>query len=99
MAVFRTMPLLARLATTGALATIIGGFLSGYQWGHAAESRPAAHTIPASREMMQLLRDEHELVANMVKAQLASEQARQGVGPGRDRKATVIGPYQRIAAR
>jgi len=98
MAVFRTMPLLARLATTGALATIIGGFLSGYQWSHAAESRPA-HAIPASREMMQLLRDEHDLVANMVKEQLASEPARQGVGPGSDRKATVTGPYQRIAAR
>jgi len=94
------MPLLARLATTGALATVIGAFLSGYQWGRAGESR-AALVVPASREMMQLLRDEHDLVANMVKAQLATEQAQtgQGVGPGGNRKAAVTAPYQRIAAR
>jgi flavin reductase (DIM6/NTAB) family NADH-FMN oxidoreductase RutF len=98
MAIFFNMPLLARLATTAALAVVIGGFLSGYQWVHAGEPR-LAHVIPASREMMRLLRDEHDLVANMVKAQLATEQAQHGVGPGRARKAAVTAPYQRIAAR
>jgi hypothetical protein len=41
------------------------------QWGRAAE--PPAFPTPASLEMMQLLRDEHGLVTDMVKAQLATE--------------------------
>jgi hypothetical protein len=90
MAMSRNMPLLARLVTTGMLTTVIGGLLSGYQWSYGGEP-PLTHVIPAFPEMMQLLRDEHGLVANMVKAQLATEQAQtaQGVGADRDRKAAA----------
>ena len=44
------------------------------QWGYAAE--PPAYPVPATPEMMQLLRDEHDLVADMIKVQLAAERDR-----------------------
>jgi hypothetical protein len=53
------------------LTSLLSGFLMNGQWGHAAE--PPAFSTPASLEMMQLLSDEHGLVAEMVKAQLATE--------------------------
>jgi hypothetical protein len=59
--------------TAGLLASLLSGFLMNGQWGHAAE--PLAFSTPASLEMMQLLSDEHGLVADMVKAQLATERA------------------------
>jgi hypothetical protein len=62
--------LLSRFAT-GLLASGLSGVLMICQWGHAAE--PPTYPVPASLEMMQLLRDEHGLVADMVKAQFATE--------------------------
>jgi hypothetical protein len=62
--------LLSRFAA-GLLASLLSGFLINGQWGHAAE--PPAYPAPASLEMMRLLSDEHGLVADMVKAQLAAE--------------------------
>jgi hypothetical protein len=62
--------LLTRFAT-GLLASGLSGVLMICQWGHAAE--PPAYPVPASLEMMQLLRAEHGLVTDMVKAQLATE--------------------------
>jgi hypothetical protein len=53
------------------LTGLLSGFLMNGQWGHAAE--PPAFSTPASLEMMQLLSDEHGLVADMVKAQPANE--------------------------
>ena len=62
--------LLSRFAA-GLLASLLSGFLMNSQWGHASD--PSAHPTPASLEMMQLVSDEHGLVADMVKAQLANE--------------------------
>ena len=62
--------LLSRFAA-GLLASLLSGFLMNSQWGHAAD--PSAYPTPASLEMMQLLSDEHSLVADMVKAQPANE--------------------------
>src|SRR5262249_30068394 len=62
--------LLSRFAT-GLLGSGLSGVLMICQWSHAAE--PPAYPVPASLEMMQLLRDEHDLVADMVKVQLATE--------------------------
>jgi hypothetical protein len=62
--------LLSRFAAA-LLASLLSGFLINGQWGHAAE--PPAYPTPASLEMMQLLSDEHGLIADMVKAQLATE--------------------------
>jgi hypothetical protein len=94
------MPLLSRFVT-GLLASALGGFLLNCQWGHAAEP-PAVH--PASLEMMQLLRDEHSLIEDMVKAQLATERndlmrPRAVSSADRDRTSAAIRPRQAIAAR
>ena len=62
--------LLSRFAT-GLLASSLSGFLMNGQWGHAAE--PPAYPTPASLEMMQLLRDEHRLIANMLESRIATE--------------------------
>ena len=56
-----------------ALASLIGGFLiTHFQLNRV----PEAVTVPVARaspEMMQLLRDEHGLIVDFVKAQVASE--------------------------
>ena len=63
-----------RLLTAGLVAVGLTGFVMASQWGYAAE-RPA-YPVPATPEMMQLVRDEHNLVADMIKAQLAAERDR-----------------------
>jgi hypothetical protein len=74
------MPLLKRFLgklvhdiLPAALASLLGGFMITYfQLNRAPEpvTVPVAHASP---EMMQLLRDEHGLIVNFVKAQVASE--------------------------
>jgi hypothetical protein len=63
-------PVATRLLTAVMLASV-GGllFLSG-QWVRMTEA-PRHQATPASLEMMQLLHDEHQLIGEMVKAQLA----------------------------
>ena len=68
----QNIPLLSRFLNTAVLASVIGGLLFSFEWSHAS-GPPMAQVTPASREMMQVLRDEHGLTANMVKAQLATE--------------------------
>ena len=63
-----------RLLTAGLVAVGLTGFVMASQWGYAAE--PPAYPVPASPEMMQLVRDEHDLVADMINAQLAAERDR-----------------------
>jgi hypothetical protein len=66
-------PVAARLLTTVMLASVVGGLLLSNQWDLRVEplKAQASRAAPASPEMMRLLRDEHDLVADMVKAQLA----------------------------
>ena len=61
----RNMPALDWFLGTAALISLIGGLLLGYQWGQAADGS-IVKALPASLEMMQLLRDEHRLIANML---------------------------------
>ena len=63
-----------RLLTLGLVAVGLTGFVMASQWGYAAE--PPAYPVPATPEMMQLVRDEHDLVADMIKVQLAAERDR-----------------------
>ena len=63
-----------RLLTLGLVAVGLTGFVMVSQWSYAAE--PPAYPVPATAEMMQLVRDEHVLVADMVRAQLAAERGR-----------------------
>jgi hypothetical protein len=73
-------PLLKRLLTKvvhdvlpAALASVIGGFLfTHFQLGRVPEP-VAAQVVPASAEMMQLLRDEHGLIVSFVQARIADE--------------------------
>ena len=62
-------PVAARLLSAVMLAGIGGLLFLSSQWVRAEAPRDQA--TPASLEMMQLLHDEHQLVGEMVKAQLA----------------------------
>jgi hypothetical protein len=66
----RDRRVLARLLTTGLLAMIIGGLLLSSQWHRTIKPSPRQVTT-APPGMMRLVRDEHDLVADMVRTQLA----------------------------
>jgi hypothetical protein len=68
-AMLRDKRALARLLTTGLIAVVIGGLLSS-QWHRTIKSSPRQVTT-APPGMMQLIRDEHDLVADIVRTQLA----------------------------
>ncbi len=61
-----------------ALASVVGGFLfTQYQSGHAVAPRPVAEqAAPASAEMVQLVRDEHAMIVDYLKTQMAEQQSR-----------------------
>jgi hypothetical protein len=61
-----------------ALASVIGGFLfTQYQFGHATASRAATEQVaPASAEMIQMVRDEHAMLIDYLKAQRTAEKKR-----------------------
>ena len=63
-------PVVTRLLTAVMLASVGGLLFLSSQWVSTAEALRAQAT-PASMEMMQVLHDEHQLVGEMVKAQLA----------------------------
>ena len=63
-------PVITRLLTAVMLAGVGGLLFSSSQMVRIAEM-PRDHATPASLEMMRLLHDEHQLVGEMVKAQLA----------------------------
>jgi type IV secretory pathway VirB10-like protein len=64
-----------------AVASIIGGILfTHYQMGYGGAAKPAAEqAAPASAEMVKLLRDEHAVIVDFLKAQTAAEKSRQAV--------------------
>ena len=62
-------PVMTRLLSAVMLAGVGGLLLLSSQWVRAEAPRDRA--TPASLEMMQLLHDEHQLIGEMVKAQLA----------------------------
>ena len=63
-------PVITRLLTAVMLAGVGGLLFLSSQMVRIAEM-PRDHATPASLEMMQLLHDEHQLIGEMVKAQLA----------------------------
>ena len=77
------MPIVVRLLTTGILASVIGGLLLTSQWDRVRVPSRGQATL-ASSESDALLRDEHDSVADMVKAQLAVS------GSGFDSKPTAV---------
>ena len=77
-------PLLARFLgkfvldiMPAALASVIGGFLfTQYQFGHAPAKPVLEQVTPASAEMMALVRDEHAMIVDYLKTQMAAEKNR-----------------------
>ena len=62
-----------------ALASVIGGFLfTQYNAGHVSDHKAKlVQVAPASEEMMRLVRDEHAVIVDFLKAQTAAEQSKQ----------------------
>jgi hypothetical protein len=58
--------------------SVLGGFIiAQYQLNHAAALHPATEqVVPASAEMMQLVRDEHAVIVDYLKTQMAAEKDR-----------------------
>jgi hypothetical protein len=60
-----------------ALASVIGGFLfTQYHLGRSPEHPALVQVTPASDEMMQIVRDEHTLIVDYLKAQMAAEKSK-----------------------
>ena len=74
-----------------ALASVIGGFLfTQYQFGHTAEPHQATEQVtPASAEMMRLVRDEHAMIVDYLKAQMAAEKSRLAAQDQEDARAAA----------
>lgn len=58
-----------------AFASVIGGFLfTQYQFGHTTMPQPATEqAVPASAEMVKLVRDEHTMIVDFLKTQMAAQ--------------------------
>ncbi len=103
-AVRPAVPILARFLgkfvldiMPAALASVIGGFLfTQYQFGHTPAQHPAAEAVaPASAEMLALVRDEHAMIVDYLKSQMAAEKSREAAQT-RDAEAIAGGWCRRI---
>src|SRR3984885_16356237 len=58
--------------------SVLGGvIIAQYQLNHATVSHPATEQVtPASAEMMRLVRDEHAVIVDYLKTQMAAEKNR-----------------------
>ena len=74
-----------------ALTSVIGGFLvTQYQFNHSAVLHPVAEqVVPASAEMIRLVRDEHGAIMDYIKAQIAAEKARNSAADVADARAVA----------
>jgi hypothetical protein len=75
-------------ALPAVLASVIGGFLfTQYHSGHA--ETPLVAVQPASPEMMAMVRDEHTLIMDYLKAQMAAEKRRDAAEDAATARAAV----------
>jgi hypothetical protein len=74
-----------------ALASLIGGFLfTQYQSGYRPAPQPATEqAAPASAEMLQLVRDEHAMILDYLKAQTAAAKSRYAAEDKEDARAAA----------
>jgi hypothetical protein len=71
------------------LASVIGGFLfTQYHFGHTA-APPLVAVQPASPEMMAMVRDEHALIMDYLKAQMVAEKRRDAAEDAATARAVV----------
>jgi len=74
-----------------AFVSVLGGFFfSQYQSSHSAAQHPTVQVMPASAEMMQLVRDEHTAIIDYLRAQTAAEKSRQAAEDADDVRAAVL---------
>jgi hypothetical protein len=60
-----------------AVVSALGGFMiTQYQFSHAAPRPATVQVVPASAEMMQMVHDEHAIIIDYLKTQLAEEKSR-----------------------
>jgi len=73
-----------------ACVSALGGFImSQYQFTHTAAVHPTVQVVPASSEMMQLVRDEHTAIIDYLRAQTAAEKNRQAAENAADARAVA----------
>jgi hypothetical protein len=73
-----------------AFVSVLGGFfLSQYQFAHTAAPHPTVQVVPASTEMMQLVRDEHAAIIDYLRVQTAAEKSRQAAENADDVRAAA----------
>jgi hypothetical protein len=73
-----------------AVVSAIGGFMiTQYQFSHVAQRPAAVQVVPASAEMMQMVRDEHAIIVDYLKTQLAEEKSRNAAEDAADARAAA----------
>jgi hypothetical protein len=85
-----------------ALASLVGGYLlTHYQIGFWTPRPAAVQVTPASAEMMALVRDEHAMIIDYLKSQMAAEKSRQVAADadGRDATDSQLSDVKSIDAR
>ena len=93
------VPLLKRFAAKllvdvlpAAFVSVLGGFIvTQYQFSHVQKLHAATEqVVPASAEMMQLVRDEHAVIIDYLKTQMAEEQSRHAAEDAADARARAV---------
>ena len=73
-----------------AFVSVLGGFfLTQYQFTHSTAQHSTVQVVPASTEMMQLVRDEHAAIIDYLRAQTAAEKSRQAAEDADDVRAAA----------
>jgi hypothetical protein len=73
-----------------AVVSAIGGFIiTQYQFSHVQQRPAAVQVVPASAEMMQMVRDEHAIIIDYLKAQRAEEKSRNAAADAADARAAA----------
>ena len=82
--------------------SVLGGvIIAQYQLNHAAASHPPTEqVVPASAEMMQLVRDEHAVIIDYLKTQMAAEKNRHAAEDAAvaDARLAAVDPPAPVAA-
>jgi hypothetical protein len=73
------------------VVSALGGFIiTQYQFSHVQPRPAAVQVVPASAEMMQMVRDEHAIIINYLKAQAAEEKSRNAAEDAADANARAV---------
>ncbi len=93
--------LLSKLVVDVLPATVVsalGGFIiTQYQFSHTVMRPATVQVVPASAEMMQLVRDEHAVIVDYLKTQLAEEKSRHAAEDAADASARAAADDQAAA--